>query len=532
MDDTPENRDAALKALVFSAGDVKSAAASLKPATAVDSSGEPTAGDTTPPAPPASSTGGSFYGAPLGMLGKAAESGAEAIGSGILHMYAPPGADAPHSPPPARSIKSAVAAPAPSTAPSTTAGTPDAATGGSGAAASVASHYEEATGTPAPWSIQVQAGHVNTPKDLNAAVDGLTTEEQRFEQAIGVDKNAPGGVEGQLDAREKAITDDWKRQKQALTDTFNAAKDRIGWSEALTLLSTGIARLGAGLYGMRTGVDVSGIKFDYYDWSKDYSRLIDEFNVKLNTAEKGAESELGQVARQRSDFRDVRDRLAAAQSERSRVEAQVGESNARMAQDANMAKTRMEFEYGELGRQIDANLKMANGRNVLDAAREDYKVQSADYMKRRDAYSGAIQTLQRVANGDISPSDPKEKPAIDKAYQDIGAFIDDPKKSAEVLQKSKSGLITRDKTEAQNFLNGLRDVPVKQPPSYRDYAPGSPWYRMATGAAAAAPAAPSNSGAAGTGVAAQKYPAGTRAKDKSGNPIVMGDDGQWRAAAH
>lgn len=468
-----------------------------------------------------------------------------------------------------RSIKSAVSAPAdpaPADAPAapTAAGLDMGSTSGAtepaddfvhanasdrAAAQSVAERIRDAGGAPSPgttgdgipWSIAVQTiapGHIQTPKDINAQVDGLTAEEGRFEKAIGA---KPGESASTISGEEQKIISDWKEKKETLTNTFNVAKEKLGWMEALSLISSGLARLGAGLYGMRTGVDTSGLKFDYYDWSKDYGRLIDEFNMKLGQAEKEKDTGLQRTTQQKQEFRDIRDRLAGAQGERAHMETQIAEGNARMGQEAAQfnagqanegARTtaRFNFDYDQLGRQLDANLKMANGRNVLEAAREDYKLQAADYQKKSDDFRGGVATVGRIAAGDVNLSDPKEKANVDQAFRSIGAFINDPNLIAELEQGNKTGLFTRDKVAAQNFLNKLKELPpnaIRQPPTYHDYSPGSAWYRMATGVSGGAPANPAAPTAAGS---QQKYPPGTKAKDLQGNPVVMGADGQWQPA--
>jgi hypothetical protein len=397
-----------------------------------------------------------------------------------------------------------------------------------------------ATPDGVPWSIAVQTvtpGHIQEPKDLHAESQGIQTEKDRFEQAIGA---KPGEGDSTLNAEEKKIAADWQQKKNDLTATFNDAKERLGWMEAVTLLSTGLARLGAGLYGMRTGVDVSGMKFDYYDWSKDYARLIDETKMKLESGQHDTEIANANVHRKMETYKDINNRLGAAQGREAGMETQIAEGNARMGQEAaqfnagqqnsaNQTQARFAFDNAELDKRLSAEITMAGGRSVRDAAKEDYRLRAQDFQKRQDSYQAALSTLSRVASGDLSMSDPKEKATVDQAFKDVGSFVDDPHRLADDWQKSKSSFFTMDKTHMQNFLDKLRAEPVKQPPSWKDYTPGSAWYSAMTSRGASG-GTDDTAGAGGPPQTPAPNVGPRSTTDARGRTIYQWPNGQWSTA--
>ncbi len=121
------------------------------------------------------------------------------------------------------------------------------------------------------------------------AAPGITpvTFKRSNDELAGLIEEIPSPVD-----REK-----FERQRAGLQASYEAARSSNEWGQVADLIGQGLVRLGAGLYGMKHGVDVSGVKFNSFDWEK-----------RLDGLRKNLDSDLAGSFKQEATDLDVRDK--------------------------------------------------------------------------------------------------------------------------------------------------------------------------------------------------------------------------------
>ena len=131
-------------------------------------------------------------------------------------------------------------------------------------------------------------------------------------------KETRGGLkkdlEGQLD------------KMQTLETTYRTeakeAKDSVARQELAEKMGHALAQLGAGMQGIKTGVDMtSGLKFDKTDWNKRYETALDELKANLtDLREKRQEARLTSQEAMRETEREAERGMSLATQEQIRGE--------------------------------------------------------------------------------------------------------------------------------------------------------------------------------------------------------------------
>jgi hypothetical protein len=95
--------------------------------------------------------------------------------------------------------------------------------------------------------------------------------------------------------------------KEALAD-YKETKDSAAWGRIAERLGQALTQLGAGAYGMKHGVDMSGLKFDKADWSAGVKDSLEALKIaKEETAEKlkAGEAREGKVLSKLAELRKM-----------------------------------------------------------------------------------------------------------------------------------------------------------------------------------------------------------------------------------
>lgn len=75
---------------------------------------------------------------------------------------------------------------------------------------------------------------------------------------------------------------DFSNDMEELRSWYSKARDRMENGELAERLAHAFTQLGAGIWGLKSGVDMSGLKFDKADWERKQDRLLNEFKVRLD----------------------------------------------------------------------------------------------------------------------------------------------------------------------------------------------------------------------------------------------------------
>ena len=71
------------------------------------------------------------------------------------------------------------------------------------------------------------------------------------------------------------------RKSQEARDAYAKSKDLNGWLEIAETMAQAMVQLSAGHYGLKNGVDMSGVKFNKTDWTGKMTNLKDELDGQL-----------------------------------------------------------------------------------------------------------------------------------------------------------------------------------------------------------------------------------------------------------
>jgi hypothetical protein len=91
---------------------------------------------------------------------------------------------------------------------------------------------------------------------------------------------------------------DIKEKTKTLEDLFAEGKKSLENRELAERVGHALAQLGAGLHGLQTGTDMSGLKFQKSDWDKKMDNLISEFRERNRKAEVQAKKDEKAKAKQ------------------------------------------------------------------------------------------------------------------------------------------------------------------------------------------------------------------------------------------
>lgn len=219
---------------------------------------------------------------------------------------------------------------------------------------------------------------------------------------------------------------------------YLAAKERLGIGEAAEMFGKALAQIGAGMYGMRTGIDaVTGVNFNVSDWSKRYEREMADYKQRISEASDtyaAKREDLSKDVQERSADISRKMQIAEAQDRAATHEADM-KYNAQVQNAANFLRTQ----------EFNANAWNSFDKETRDnALRLELKRMEEDAKVKIETVKARLKKEERA--GKLSDAD---KIAYDKAGQ---LWVDDVKKVGEAVYKSKEGMAE---------LAGLDDVDVK-----------------------------------------------------------------------
>lgn len=108
-------------------------------------------------------------------------------------------------------------------------------------------------------------------------------------QTQGLELIAEESMYGLEKIRFKNKLSDLNDLKEKLNAKYDADKDNIQWQELAERLAHALTQIGAGMAGMKSGADMSSLKFDKKDYSKDLDRILTKYSADLNSIDKDAD---------------------------------------------------------------------------------------------------------------------------------------------------------------------------------------------------------------------------------------------------
>lgn len=148
--------------------------------------------------------------------------------------------------------------------------------------------------------------------------------------------------------------DDFKKRVKDAQDAYEMAESKVEKRELAEKLAHAVTQLGAGLHGLKTGADMSGLKFEKSDWEKKMDRNLAKFRDNLETARDEDRYSMAESQNRRSNLVSqasaasgigstylsaaARDKDAAATSEKSTIKTEMQAGKNYMKKKADFDK--------------------------------------------------------------------------------------------------------------------------------------------------------------------------------------------------
>lgn len=365
-------------------------------------------------------TGGPSPAAPLaGVVGPALDSGAppDRLAAEDRIHGGGGGGETPATPPAASPPQAAAAAP-PSQAP-----------GGFRTSAhetgSVGGPLRPADAAAAMSSVQRAA----TPQSMLDNLAAVQREGADMAHSLGQTGESPEYLKSNLDL--------WEGKRDKIWDLYKENRERLDWGQAADVFGQLVVQWMAGMQGLRTGVDMTGVKFRPDDWSRKYDQLLATAKTELSDMQErqGFEQKsIDETNRRIEDWRKRREgeRETVAGFEGKSALEETAAKNKVVEDAANRASAERQA-MTHAGATVQAAIIRANSLEDRMAARPDRLGEA----ERRDAYREADTKLSKFNEGfqgfDASGLLSKDKDVKAKAVaslQKMAAASDDPKLQA------------------------------------------------------------------------------------------------------
>lgn len=276
---------------------------------------------------------------------------------------------------------------------------------------------------------------IRTPEEFTKPIDDLTKEGQAAGYFDSEGRVIRGG---QLAKQDSDNMQAWADRRDALTQLYNDRKGKLEWGEVAETLGHALSRLAAGMYGMRTGYDLSGMKFDQTDWAKRYDQAFNEYKLSIDDAEKQSKEKADTIQKLRQEFENWRGGLRSAQETKARADLET-QGQRRQAQDAyrsflldaskfdatevnRIAMNKWDWEVRENIANIRAHREISPQEKVqLTQAARAFGQADELWFKQKANHDAAVVAVSDLQNIDKA----KDKDvARQKAYARLGQSMD------------------------------------------------------------------------------------------------------------
>lgn len=197
----------------------------------------------------------------------------------------------------------------------------------------------------------------------------------------------------------------FEKSRDAVIKAYEEGVRRTEIAEVVELLGQAVAQIAAGWYGLKHGIDMSGVKFKPRDWSGNYSRLA-----------KRLETGLGEIDRKerttRSEFKEKESqaRRAAEDVERRETRAYYTDKSDFESRESRRV-SQFNRQLGETRRNL-ANSVVEYNRNLNRAVQE---AKTADNKQRQQQVNALNKQLQ-MQEKDLKQIEEAQK-NFKKAYE-------------------------------------------------------------------------------------------------------------------
>ncbi len=232
-------------------------------------------------------------------------------------------------------------------------------------------------------------------KKLIAAMQGITPHIEHPDDLAVLNKSI-NAISPNISEEDKHNIQERKDKldamEQAAQQAYTTAADKNQWSEVAERIGNAMVKLGAGAYGMKHGVDMSGVQFDKHNWAADTDRsmsLLEKQMQDIGYKRKAAEGQAGDIQERASKDADFRKHMILSDyTEKQRALNERAAAAQRLAEQVkhdDLAISRMDAkDRAEASREADR--KRAEAAKEIQSQLRDSQKEVANLDK---AYAAA-----------------------------------------------------------------------------------------------------------------------------------------------
>jgi len=326
------------------------------------------------------------------------------------------------------------------------------AAGVAGTAAYLASGDKEAPAvmeTPSPLSEKGRASYEATVKGQAAKPDysAASLMQSPALSASKVGRNAPEAPD--MTEEDSALAEQLGRMQNEMkivAAEYKATKDQQAKQQLWEGLVSGLAAIASGMYGLKHGIDMSGVKFDRTNWDAKAAAAREDWIAGRMAAEKDYElskSIIDQKRKGKLDNWEINQKLYENAAREAQRRDEMSYKSAGLGLEAQKLGAQIENWKDEAAnRKAELMLKIKQGsgdktlQNLIMGKIDDFDKTLATYGKNEDDLS--LQTLKRL-NGEINKL--TGSPLVpESAFE--GGWFSGP--DAADIEKSRTPAITAD----------------------------------------------------------------------------------------
>lgn len=230
---------------------------------------------------------------------------------------------------------------------------------------------------------------------------------------------------------------------------YNQREERLNWGQTFELLGQALTQLAAGWYGMKTGYDLSGLKFNKVDWEKRLDRSFEKYDKDTNRFLKQQENT--ESSMERAENQATRTGEEEKKNLRNQYEK---EDTLAVNQQGEYNKQNFETRKFNAAEQNKATLQSSKPANT---SREDRRERDILGQKEKE-----VSKAEKLLTGDL----PKLKHDSDKV-KSLRSFLEARGIKGDELKKLESAddmIYTTDKervdrlgSKASELLGKMKD---------------------------------------------------------------------------
>ena len=306
-------------------------------------------------------------------------------------------------------------------------------------------------------------------------------EDTQATETISALKELPNPLD--LAKERNIVTDEFLNEIASAKEVYNKTKDEVARKRLWEGIAASLANIAAGLYGMQTGVDLSGVKFEPSDWSEDLQQAQNELaaartfakdvkDVKLSELDERRDQRLREIQSIRQLNADAIDKLELERRNRKEANAQIKAQLEAMAEpnlavEDKIADTELYKSYKDDKKRLESlynklpTMKSSDAKETISIMRDISTTMQAkvDRINQRlpegEQFNNQYPpVLFAPTKGWLGEREPKISDLVERgiALSKPPAEQEDVKAAA-ISRAKQAGMAERDLRVYENYLN-------------------------------------------------------------------------------